>query len=362
MADTSTPPDSTVSVDQPTPEGIDAEGVTRWFVEHVDGVETPLRFELIAGGHSNLTYSVTDAAGTRFVLRRPPLGQVLASAHDMDREYRIIHALASTEVPVAPARGMCTDETVNGSPFYVMDFVDGIICRTPADTAALSEAAKRRACDSLIEVLHTIHRVDVDAVGLGDLGKREDYIARQLHRWSGQFEKSKAQVPDRAMPDFAAVHDRLAANIPPQTRSTIVHGDYRLDNCILSPQGEVIAVLDWEICTLGDPMADLGLLSVYWADPGDAAVMPQAVYLTEPGFVRRRDLFDHYRRISGDDLGNIGFYEAFGYWKLGCIISGVYARYAGGSMGAGVGEEAVAGFGRMLELIYDAATAAADRM
>jgi aminoglycoside phosphotransferase (APT) family kinase protein len=344
------------------PEGINVENVTDWFLANLEEVRAPLRFSLIAGGHSNLTYEVVDANGRRYVLRRPPLGQVLASAHDMGREFRIIDALANTEVPVAPARGLCVDEAVNGSPFYVMDFVDGIILRTTADAARLSEAARRRACDSLVDVLVAIHNVDVDRVGLGDLGKKEDYIARQLHRWSGQFEKSKAQVPDRPMPDFQGLHDRLRAAIPTQHRSTIVHGDYRLDNCILSETGEVVAVLDWEICTLGEPKADLGLLSVYWADPGDAAVMPQAAYLTEPGFVRREDLFDRYRTQSGEDLGNIGFFEAFGYWKLGCIISGVYARYAGGSMGSDVGEEAVTSFGRMLGLIFDAATKAADRM
>lgn len=350
------------SGEQPGPEGIDVAGVTQWFVDNVADVVVPLSFTLIAGGHSNLTFEVVDAAGARFVLRRPPLGQVLASAHDMGREYKIISALAGTDVPVAPALGLCTDPAVNGSPFYVMAFVDGVICRSATDAALLSESAQGRASESLVEVLAAIHAVDVDAVGLGDLGKKKDYIARQLHRWNGQFEKSKAQVPDRPMPDFSDLHNRLAANIPAQERTSIVHGDYRLDNCILSADGEVIAVLDWEICTLGDPMADLGLLSVYWADPGDPALMPQGSHLATGGFLRRADLFRRYEEITAVDIDRLSFFEAFGYWKLGCIISGVYARYAGGSMGSGISDDTVNGFAHMLELIHRAASAAADRM
>lgn len=343
-------------------EGINVETVTAWMCSHIEGCTAPLTFDLIAGGHSNLTYAVTDAAGNRFVLRRPPLGQVLKTAHDMTREHKILSGLAGTSVPVPPVLGLCSDETVNGSPFYVMAFVDGIILRTEKDADALDETASGAVCESLIDVMARIHSVDVDAVGLGDLGKREDYIGRQLRRWHGQYEQSIAQLNGRSVVDLAAIHDRLASSVPPQQRTGIVHGDYRLDNCLITPQGQISAVLDWEICTLGDPLADLGLLMVYWADPSDAAVLPQSAYLTRPGFWRRSQLLDAYQRATGADLSAIDFYVAFGYWKLGCIISGVYARYAGGSMGSDVPESAVEGFRVMLGHIADAATDAADRI
>ena len=166
------------------PEGIDAAGVTGWFVRHAPDVAPPLRFELIAGGHSNLTYRVDDAAGRSWVLRRPPLGQVLATAHDMAREHRIISALAPTSIPVAPTIGLCEDAGVNGAPFYVMDFVDGLVIRDAAGAERLDLDARRRASESLIDVLAAIHAVDVDAVGLGDLGRREGYVERQLTRWT----------------------------------------------------------------------------------------------------------------------------------------------------------------------------------
>ncbi len=331
------------------PDGIDAAGVTAWFAEHVPEASAPLEFALIAGGHSNLTYSVTDAMGSRWVLRRPPLGQVLATAHDMGREHTIISALGPTDVPVPPTVGLCTDTDVNGAPFYVMDFVDGQVVRSHADAAALDVAARGRAGESIVEVLAAIHSVDVDAVGLGDLGRREDYVARQLKRWYTQFQGSENQVAGGlALPVVHRVHDQLAASIPAQGPAAIVHGDYRLDNCMLGPDGTVVAVLDWEICTLGDPMADVGLLWVYWSDPDEDAVMPQASPTALDGFPRKRDLVERYAAASGRDLTDLPFFVAFGYWKLTCIIAGVYARYAGGAMGD-VPTETVKGFRTMLD-------------
>lgn len=330
-------------------DGIDAAAVTAWFAEHVPAARAPLSFALIAGGHSNLTFSVTDAAGTRWVLRRPPLGQVLATAHDMGREHRIISALGPTDVPVPPTVGLCTDETVNGAPFYVMEFVDGRVIRSHAEAEALTPTQRRRAGDSIVEVLAAIHSVDVDAVGLGDLGRKEDYVARQLKRWYTQFQGSDDQVPGGlGLPEVHQVHDHLAARIPDQGPATIVHGDYRLDNCMLGDDGSIVAVLDWEICTLGDPLADVGLLWVYWSDPDEDAVMPQASPTALEGFPRKQELIDRYAAASGRDLSELSYYVAFGYWKLTCIIAGVYARYAGGAMGS-VGEDTVAGFRGMLD-------------
>ncbi len=341
-------------------DGIDAAGVTDWFARHVPAASAPLEFQLIAGGHSNLTYSVTDATGARWVLRRPPLGQVLATAHDMGREHRIISALGPTDVPVPPTAGLCTDAAVNGAPFYVMDFVDGRVIRSHADAESLGPDERRRAGESLVDVMAAIHAVDVDAVGLGDLGKKQDYIARQLKRWYGQFQASDAQVPGGLGLDAVhQVHDRLAANTPTQQGAAIVHGDYRLDNCMLGPDGAVMAVLDWEICTLGDPMADVGLLWVYWSDADDTAVLPQASPTALDGFPRKRELIERYAAASGRDVSGIDFYIAFGYWKLTCIIAGVYARYAGGAMGD-VPKEQVAGFRHMLDSLAELTVTSAE--
>ena len=310
-------------------EGVDIDQVTAWFETHAPEVRPPLRFELIAGGHSNLTYRVTDTAGHAWVLRRPPLGQVLATAHDMGREHRIISALAPTDVPVAPTIGLCTDEAVNGAPFYVMGFVDGIVVRDLAVGETISEQQRRTSSESIVDVLARIHSVDLDAVGLDDLGRHEGYIERQLKRWYGQFEKSKT----RELPVLDEVHQGLLRMVPAQGPATIVHGDYRLDNCMLDSDGAIKAVLDWEICTLGDPLADVGLLMVYWNDPGDHGPATVGGATTLDGFLRRSDLLERYAAVSGRDLSEIDYYIAFGYWKLACIVEGVYARYIGGAMG-----------------------------
>jgi aminoglycoside phosphotransferase (APT) family kinase protein len=318
---------------QTTVEGVDGPRVTAWFEANVDGVRPPLDFKLIAGGHSNLTYSVTDADGNVWVLRRPPLGHVLATAHDMRREYTIISALGPTPVPVAPAIGLCFDEDVNGAPFYVMGFVEGTVVRD-AETArrALDEAGRERAGHSIADVMAEIHAVDVDAVGLGDLGKREGYIARQLKRWYSQFQQSN-ELTQRPVPLVHEVHDTLLARIPPQEGASIVHGDYRLDNCMLGDDGRIAAVLDWEICTLGDPLADVGLLMVYWNQADDPHATLLTAPTTVPGFPTRAELLERYGERSGRDLSGVDFYVAFGYWKLACIVEGVYARYAHGAMG-----------------------------
>ncbi len=312
-----------------TIKGVDGPAVSAWFEEHVAGAEGPLEFTLIAGGHSNLTFGVTDANGKKYVLRRPPLGQVLATAHDMGREHKIISALGPTDVPVPPALGLCTDESVNGAPFYVMDFVEGLIIRDASVVASMSTAARANAGRSLAETLAKIHAVDPDAVGLGDLGKKDDYVARQLRRWYGQWEKSKT----RELPEIDEVHDALLERMPEQGPAAIVHGDYRLDNCMANDDGDVIAVLDWELCTLGDPMADVGLLAVYWTDPAESGVLLTAPTAQE-GFLRRQEVLDAYAKASGRDLSQVDYYVALGFWKLACIVEGVYARYAGGSMGS----------------------------
>jgi aminoglycoside phosphotransferase (APT) family kinase protein len=309
--------------------GIDVANVTAWMSAHAPLVMPPMSFELIAGGRSNLTYRMTDTHGGRWVLRRPPLGHVLATAHDMAREHRIIEALAPTAVPVPPVIGLCTDEAVNGAPFYVMDQVDGIIARDAESGGSLSLDARRRAAHSMVDVLVAIHDVDVDAVGLGDLGRREAYVERQLSRWQRQWEATRAED----IPVMDELHARLAAGVPQQGPATIVHGDYRLDNCILADDGSIRAVLDWELCTLGDPLADVGLVMVYWVEAGDPfqGALPSATTLE--GFPSRAEVLDLYAARSGRDVSQIGFYIALGYWKLACILQGVVVRYRSGAMG-----------------------------
>jgi aminoglycoside phosphotransferase (APT) family kinase protein len=311
------------------PDGIQVAEVTEWMQAHLPRLRAPLQFSLIAGGRSNLTYRVTDADSQVWVLRRPPLGPVLATAHDMGREYRIVAALASTEVPAAPLVGLCVDETVNGVPFYVMEFVDGMVVRDQDQGLALEPDVRRRASTSVVDALCTIHAIDPDVVGLGELGRKELYLGRQLRRWYGQFEAS-------ACTEVQLVHDLhsyLLEDMPEQGPATIVHGDYRLDNCILQDSGEVLAVLDWELCTLGDPLADVGLLLAYWSEPGDRFTAVAGSATQVEGFASRRQLIERYAEVSGRELSRIAYYTAFGYWKVACIMAGIYTRRMGVATG-----------------------------
>lgn len=308
-------------------DGIDVSNVTGWLAERRPSVDPPLTFDLITGGHSNLTYRVTDVSGTRWVLRRPPLAHVLEGAHDMVREHRLLSALGPTPVPVPAVVGLCTDAEVNGADFYVTDFVEGRVLRTPGDAAGLSATGIERLGEELVANLAEIHAVDLDATGLADLGRREAYVARQLRTWKRAFEA----MTSRHIPGVAEVHDRLAAAIPPQREATLVHGDYRLDNCLVGDDGAVTAVLDWEIATLGDPMADLGITLAYWSEAGDA-FMPLGDSATiASGMFSRSDVVDAYGRITGRDTSDVPYFHAFACWRLACILEGVYSRYIGGA-------------------------------
>ncbi len=313
-----------------TPEGIDHARVSAWLAEHVDGAVAPFRFSLIAGGRSNLTFTVTDAAGTRMVLRRPPTGAVLATAHDMAREHRIISAVGRTDVPVPPALGLCTDEDVNGAPFYGMGYVDGVVLDHPDKAAAMTPPVRRAAGEHLIDVLADLHAVDVDEVGLGDLARRDGYVERQLKRWRTQWEQSKT----RELPAVDEVAERLARRVPPQHGVSVAHGDYRFGNCLTdTTTGRIAAVLDWELCTLGDPLADVGYLGVYWSDPGEEQLRPNDPTGVE-GFPTYAELLERYAARTGRDLADIDYYRAFASWRLAVISEGVYARFLHGSMGS----------------------------
>ncbi|MEJ7875223.1 MAG: phosphotransferase family protein [Solirubrobacterales bacterium] len=339
-------------------DGIDRERVEAWFAANVEGAEPPLRFKQIAGGRSNLTYSVDDVGGRRWALRRPPLGKALGSAHDMGREHKVVSALAGTGVPVAPIAGYCTDDAVNGAPFYVMDFVEGPILRMRPDADPYDSEAQRQIGLNVIDTLVDIHALEPDSVGLGDLGKREDYVARTLKRWSGQWEKSQT----REIPLIDEVHDRLSARIPKQGPATIVHGDYRLDNMILTPGAAgVSAVVDWELSTLGDPLADVGMLLVYWGDR-DADLFPLfEPATTAPGFPGLDEVRERYAERSGRDLVLIDFYVALGLWKLAIILEGVFSRYSKGQYGEGA-DEGVKAFGENVVKLAEAADEAVRRL
>ena len=316
-----------------TVRGIRSEPVSAWFAEHIPGVELPLSFELIVGGHSNLTYRVTDAAGRDYVLRRPPLGAVLATAHDMGREHKIISGVGKTRVPVPRALGLCEDESVNEAPFYVMSFVEGVVL-TGAEDVAPHFSVEQRATigHSVIDNLALLHQVDPDAVGLGDLGRKEAYLARQLKRWRTQWAKSKT----RELPAMEQVADALERRMPAQHGASIVHGDYRLGNMLTGADARVAAILDWELCTLGDPLADVGYLMNNWLHPGEsgpttrgAAQSPSAA----GGFPLRDELLERYAAATGRDTSGIDYYRAFQYWRLAAIVEGVLARYLKGVMG-----------------------------
>jgi aminoglycoside phosphotransferase (APT) family kinase protein len=325
------------------PEGIDPEAVTGWLAERVDEVSPPLTFSVVEGGRSNLTYVVSDTGGRRWVLRRPPLHSVLPSAHDMRREHTVISALGPTDVPV-PATVGYEPEGVLDAEFYVMSFVEGNVIRDlDAASAALDEEQRRRASDSLTDVLVRLHVVDPDEVGLSDFGRKAGYIERQLRRWHGQLEKGRT----RELPTLDDVHARLLADVPEQGPATIVHGDYRLDNVVLDADGEVAAVLDWELCTLGDPLADVGLLAVYWSDPGDEMIPLLSAPTTAAGFARRDEVIARYAERSGRDLAELDYYVAFAYWKLAIILEGVYARFSSGAYGE-VGDDS---FERFADLV-----------
>ncbi len=316
-----------------TPPGVDLERLQPWFAQHVDGATgAPLHASLISGGRSNLTYTVADDTH-EWVLRRPPLGHVLPTAHDMGREYRVLRALAPTAVPVPNALAFCDDDAVNDAPFYVMEKVDGVILRTGADMAELSTDDARRCSEELVDVLVAIHGVDYTAAGLGDFGRPDGYVERQVRRWGEQWERSKT----RELPAIDELARRLRAALPHSPPPTIVHGDYRLDNTMLAADdpGRIVAVLDWEMATLGDPLADLGLFLLYWARDDTQAGNVGAVISTEAGFLTPDEVVERYAKESGRDVSELDFYEALAAYKLAIILEGIHARYL---MGKTVGD------------------------
>jgi len=311
-------------------EGIHSENVTNWLSDRVPALEPPLEFSLIAGGHSNLTYRCEDVAGNAYVLRRPPLGHVLESAHDMEREHKIIDALKDSAVPVPKNYGLCKDKSVNDADFYVMEFIDGLVLNDSTVSVQLFDTDRRTISEDVTEILCQLHAINPDDVGLDDLGRKEAYLARQINRWVKQWEASKTdEIP--AMEESCRI---LQERMPEQVGATIVHGDYRLGNMIVR-DGHVQAILDWELCTLGDPLADVGYILNNWVtadevpEMGENDMSPTAV----GGFFTRDEFTDFYASKTGRDLSEINYYRAFSHWRLAAIGQGVYKRYLVGAMG-----------------------------
>ncbi|WP_433237381.1 phosphotransferase family protein [Actinomadura nitritigenes] len=311
----------------PGPPGIDAERVGEWLASRVGGLAAPVRFALVSGGRSNLTYRVTDAAGAVYALRRPPTGGVLETAHDMGREWRFISAMAGTAVPVAPPLAFCDDAAVTGAPFYVMGFVDGTVLADRAAAEKLAPEARASACENLVDVLAALHALDPHEVGLGDMVRRTGFAERQLRRWRHQAHQSGAAY----LPLLDEVHDMLAARVPKQGTG-IVHGDYRPGNLAFGPDGTVRAVFDWELATSGDALADLGYTVSTWQEPDDPPGAAPLGPTTVPGFASRADLAGRYARLSGRDLSALPYWTAFAHWRSACIGAGVQARYLAGHM------------------------------
>ena len=306
--------------------GIDEQAVSVWLASNVDGAEPPFVFQPIPGGNSNLTYRVRGRAEREFALRRPPLGHILESAHDMAREYRVISALQGSGVPVPPALGLCSDPEVNEAPFYVMGFVDGVVLHDRDSGALVPVNERRSVANSTVRVLANLHLLDPDEIGLGNLGRRTGYLQRQLYRWARQLEASK----QRELPAMDEARVLLEDRIPRQARAGVVHGDYRLGNLIVDG-GEVRAVVDWELCTLGDPLADLGYLALDWMSPEEPDLWRSSA-CQAGGFSSREEMVALYERLTGVDVSRIRYYQAFQSWRLAAILEGVYARYLHGAM------------------------------
>lgn len=299
---------------------INLDRVSTWLEEEL-GTEGPFQVQLLAGGRSNLTY-LLDSPTARYVLRRPPAGDLPQSAHDVLREARLLASLHGT-VPVPRVYATCDDLSVIGVPFVIMEHLDGIILRTPADVEAYADSETRaRAGLSLVDALIDLHAVDVGTTSLSGLAGRTDYVVRQLHRWDANWKHTRT----RDLPDLAAAHDWLVANVPAHVHPVVIHGDFRLDNCMLDERGNVLGLLDWELATVGDPMADLGQLLVYWAEPSDDFTALASPPTSAGGFPTRDELASRYVQATGDDPVRLQYFITFNWWKVACILENVYSR------------------------------------
>lgn len=313
-----------------SPEGYDVQAVESWIRDHVDSLEPPFEWIRLEGGHSNLTFKLIDSQGREAVIRRPPRGQLLPKAHDMSREWALISALGPTPVPVPAALGFCESPDVTGAWFYVMGCINGRPLYTNEDTESWVPEDKRLTmANSFVDVLADLHDVDPMAVGLGDLGKHDSYVARQLRTWYRSWNASieGAEYDD---PRAHELQQFFLDNLPDQGPIRVVHGDYGPHNCLIGPDSTVAAVVDWEISTLGDPLADLAYALNFFPDPTDAIPIAPEAATAVPGFPTRMQMAERYAERTGRDLSKIDYYFGFNRWKSACIVHGVYARYMQG--------------------------------
>lgn len=327
--------------------GVDLDALTTWLDTDAPGLRRgPLSGERIAGGMSNLTLRITDGTST-WALRRPPLGHVLPTAHDMAREFRILTALHGTAVPVPRPVVLCEEPEVLGAQFYLMDFVDGVVLDKPETLALLTPRLAAHACERLVDVLLDLHDVDPADVGLEGFGRPEGYLERQLRRWAGQWEASQTEP----RPQIDALWRRLGETLPAQSAAGIVHGDYRLTNVIYSSDvSDIAAVVDWEMTTLGDPLADVGLLVVY-QDLATQGSFLNPAGTADVGLLPSDALVARYAAGSPRDLAHVDWYVAFGYVKLAVIAEGIHHRFLEGKT---VGE-GFDGVGAWVPLLLDRA-------
>ncbi|MER7719512.1 phosphotransferase family protein [Streptomyces flaveolus] len=322
------------------PPGLDLDRLRALLDRERPGlVAGPLSGRLIEGGRSNLTYGVSDGT-SKWVVRRPPLGHVLATAHDMKREHRVISALHPTDVPVPRPVLLCEDEEILGAPFYVMEFVEGTPYRTAGQLAPLGPERTRAAVLNLVDTLVGLHAVDPVEVGLGDFGRPDGFLDRQLRRWAKQLDASR----NRDLAGIDELHATLGRELPRSPAPTVVHGDYRLDNVLIGGEDdEIRAILDWEMSTLGDPLTDLGLLVMY-SRPLGMPDSPVSTTAQAPGHPAPAELIERYAARSGRDVSSVAWYTAFAWFKLAVILEGIHYRY---TLGQTVGR----GFDRIGELV-----------
>ena len=316
------------------PRGLDVEALQTWLgATRPDLVTGPLSADLIAGGKSNLTYTVTDGSST-YVVRRPPLGHVLATAHDMGREHRVMAALAPTDVPVPEMLAHCKDTSVLGAPFYVMSKAGGTPYSRASQLEPLGADRTRAIAERLVDTLATLHGVDYAEVGLGDFGRPDGYLTRQVSRWKKQLDSSRS----RELPGMDQLVAHLESNIPDNGAGTLVHGDFRLDNVLVDSNAgdRVTAVLDWEMSTLGDPLTDVALMLAYQqlaevaprSGSGGGAVVTDAPLAA--GYLTRDEVLQRYAAQSGRDVSDIGFHLSLSFFKLAVILEGIYFRHSQG--------------------------------
>ena len=319
------------------PPLVDEAALDRFLSTHLPDLHGTLTVERLSAGHSNETFVVRKGE-TEMVLRRPPRGPLLPTAHDVLREYRVISALITTDVPVPRPIVACDDTSVIGAPFYVMERIEGLIIRDSLPSALDTPEGYHAITDELITTLAKLHTVDVAATGLHTLGKGDRYIERQLRRWSDQL--ARTEIHTRTVPDLHAVGDWLRAHLPDTaTAPTVVHGDFRFDNVIFAPQpidgrAQIRAVLDWEMATLGDPLADLGYLLSFWREPGDpvqSLPSPMGTITGRDGFPTRAEAAALYEERSGRRVAHLNFYIALAIWKLAILLEGSYARHLAGT-------------------------------